>query len=298
MSLIAKCLNSIYFNLLLNGCVVGGFKPDRGLRQGDPLSPFLFIIFSELISRILMRASREGLIHEVKIGRSGLSIDHLLFIDDVLIFCRVNENEVRALIGCLNSYCEWFGQLVNFSKSGVFFSKNTCKGQRRAIERILNLKSFKSNAFYLGNPLFLGRSKIKSFSFLKEKVESRLASWQGNLLSLARKLTLVKSVLNALPLYTMSSIIVPSFVCQLLDSLTRKFLGKSFLVSWDVICRPRSLGDLSIRKFEVMNRALVEKLGWCLTYGVDRLWTRALKAKYFPTCNFLNVSTQVKGSWV
>lgn len=124
-------------------------------------------------------------------------------------------------------------------------------------------------------------NKLKSISFLNDKVEKCLASWQNSMLSPAGKFTLVKSVLNSAPLCTMSSNLVPTSVCQKLDALAKKFLGKPSLVSWDVVCKPKSLGGLGVGKFKVVTEALLGKLGWYLAIGLDRLWVCAIKAKYF-----------------
>lgn len=76
-------------------------------------------------------------------------------------------------------------------------------------------------------------------------------------------------------------------LCRKLDRLAKKFLGKSFLVSWDMVCKLRLLGGLGVRKFEFLNRAVVSYLAWCLASNLDRLCVRALKPKYFPNCHFL-----------
>lgn len=115
------------------------------------------------------------------------------------------------------------------------------------------------------------RNKLKSLSFLKDKVEKCLASWQSSMLSQVKKFTLVKSVLNFAPLYTMSSNFIPTSICKMLNALAKKISGKPSLVSWDVVCKTKSFGGLEVKKFEVVNEALLGKLGWHLAIGLDRL---------------------------
>lgn len=85
--MIMQCLSSSFFELLLNGSIVGSFKAKRGMRQGDPLSPFLFIIFLELLSCILNSTANDGLIHGIKMAKNAHSVNHLLFANDLVLFC-------------------------------------------------------------------------------------------------------------------------------------------------------------------------------------------------------------------
>lgn len=112
--------------VLLNEVVSGSFLVSCRIRQGDPLSPFLFIIVTELLSRILYHAEALGWIHEVKASCTALAIMHLLFMDDLILFYRSGPLEVCQVLKCLYSYCKWIGQCVNYSKFGVIFSKNIC----------------------------------------------------------------------------------------------------------------------------------------------------------------------------
>lgn len=104
---IHKCISTVSYSSLFNGSPFGFFKPTRGLRKGDPLSPLLFIIKSEVFSRMLLREEALNWIHGVKIGRDFLPISHLLFADDLLIFTRASKEEVQVISGCLHKYGSW-----------------------------------------------------------------------------------------------------------------------------------------------------------------------------------------------
>ena len=121
---IHQCLSGASFSILLDGSPFGKFSPSRGLRQGDPLLPFLFIMGSEILSRLILREENRGLIHGIKISRLSLPISHLLFADELMIFTRAKNSEVESIKNCLNSYSSWYGQKVNFEQSAIFFSKN------------------------------------------------------------------------------------------------------------------------------------------------------------------------------
>lgn len=116
---ICICISMSSFSILLSGSSFGHFSLTRGLRQGDPLSPFLFIIGTEVISHLLHNRLRG-----FKISRSNLSLNHLLFADDLVIFTSATSNEASIIRSCLEKYSTWFGQSVNSSKSSIIFSKN------------------------------------------------------------------------------------------------------------------------------------------------------------------------------
>ncbi|KAB1207150.1 hypothetical protein CJ030_MR7G011471 [Morella rubra] len=122
---IEQCLSSASCSILLNGTPLGLIKPTRGLRQGDPMAPFLFIIGSEVFSRIWMRAEADHSIHGICIARSAPPITHLLFVDDLLLFTRATSSEAHVVMQCLTKYAGWSGQQLNVCKSTVTFSRNT-----------------------------------------------------------------------------------------------------------------------------------------------------------------------------
>ena len=108
-----------------NGKAYGNITPYRGIRQGDPLSPYLFLLCAEGFSSLLAKIEGEGRIHGVSICRRAPSISHLLFVDDSLLFCQANQEEVQDISKVLQTYVVSSGQCINFEKSFVYFSNNT-----------------------------------------------------------------------------------------------------------------------------------------------------------------------------
>lgn len=96
---------------------MGYFTAGRGLCQGDPLSPSLFTIFSDLFSRILAKVEEEGKLTGVKISRTSPKISHLMYVDDLAIYCNATPEEALAATDCLKLYSQWTGQEVNWAKS-------------------------------------------------------------------------------------------------------------------------------------------------------------------------------------
>ena len=107
---IMECVSSVSSALLINGGITGHFKPNRGLRQGDLLSPYLFILNQEVLSKLLEREHLEGKISGVKANIGGPAITHTMYVDDIILFTKATSREAMTLNDCLEKYCKWSGQ--------------------------------------------------------------------------------------------------------------------------------------------------------------------------------------------
>ncbi|KAA3482032.1 reverse transcriptase [Gossypium australe] len=130
------------------------FNPSRGLRQGDPLSPFLFLICSEGLSALMRTAKKNGLIRGAKASRKGPEISHLLFADDCMMFGEATEKGTRVLKNLLSIYERCSGHCVNFGKSTNFYSTNTIEESKAEVGRLLRVRSLSSLEKYLGLPIW------------------------------------------------------------------------------------------------------------------------------------------------
>lgn len=203
-------------------------------------------------------------------------------------------DEVSNLVRCLNVYCDGTSQEINFLKSGVFFSKNIDRRTRRLLNCKLGMCEMKEEAFYLSNPMFVGKNKIKAFDFLKDKIENRLATWKGELFSFAGRATLVKGVGFTLPLYTMSIALIPNQLCKRFDAKAHQFLwlgangnNKIPFVSWKAMCCPCNQGGLGIQSFKLINKALLANIGWALAIEENKIWVKIFKVRYFLASSFM-----------
>ena len=191
---VMTCVTTPTFSVCINGKAYGNITPSRGIRQGDPLSPYLFLLCAEGFSSLLAKAKGEGQIHGVSICKRAPNISHLLFADDSLLFCRANQEEVQAISEVLRTYAASSGQCINFEKSFVYFSSNTRGEQRERIKTVLGIKEVDRFESYLGLPILVGRSKYQTFAYLKDRVWKKIQGWKGQLLSRAGKEILIKAV--------------------------------------------------------------------------------------------------------
>ncbi|XP_038687533.1 uncharacterized protein LOC119986913 [Tripterygium wilfordii] len=209
VEMILECLKSVKYSVLINGSLKGSWSPKRGLRQGDPLSPYLFIICAEALSKMLEKAHNDKVFQGVKVARGAPRINHLFFTDDSLLFCRASGEECSRVLEVIHNYEVISGQLVNIHKSNVFFSRNTPALIIDSIKGILGVSEAKMHERYLGLPTVIGKSKREIFSYIRDRVSHRIHDWNGKLLSRGGKEILLKSIVQAIPSYAMSCFKLP-----------------------------------------------------------------------------------------
>ncbi|KAL4298226.1 hypothetical protein GQ457_12G014210 [Hibiscus cannabinus] len=276
----------------------------RGLRQGDPLSPFLFLFCSEGLSAALTAAQQEGQLPGVRASKHGPPVNHLLFTDDSLVFLRNNMAEVQCLKDILLTYSVVSGQKVNFSKSTAYFSPRTPTAHRTAVHAALGVQEVDDPGIYLGVPLLIGKNKYAAFGRYRDKVDTRVSKWSNLLLSFSGREVLIKSIAEALPQYVMSCYLLP---CSLVEEMSRSirrfwWSGKGSargwpLVAWDDICLPKAAGGLGFKDLHLFNIALLGKQLWRLLSTPDSLLCRTLRAKYFPDGDLFGASAPARSSF-
>ncbi|KAL5571807.1 hypothetical protein UlMin_021404 [Ulmus minor] len=195
-----KCISSVSFSFLLNGEVCGNIIPSRGIRQGDPLSPFLFLFCSE-----------------------GISVSHLLFADDSFMFLDANSSNFEVLSDILNLYCAASGQLVNFEKSEICFGRDIDAPIQRDLAGFFGVRLVECHDKYLGLPTFVDKCKRDLFSFIKSRVWNKVKGWNSSLFSQAGKEILIKAVLQAIPSYAMSCFKMPKSLIKDIHRLISRF---------------------------------------------------------------------------
>lgn len=156
---IMTCVRSTTFSVNINGSPHGFIQPERGIRQGDPLSPYLFILCAEVLSHMMKRAETQGLIRGIKISNESPSISHLLFADDSLFFCQANAKSCKTIRDILFQYEKASGQQVNTRKSAITFGKRVMDSTKTHLRRLLQIYNDGGCSKYLGLPEQFGRKK-------------------------------------------------------------------------------------------------------------------------------------------
>ena len=157
--LIMSCISLVSYSVILNGQHVGNIKPSRGLRQGDPLSSYLFLMCAMGLQSLLRKAEMEGHIRGVAICRNGPKVSHLFFVDDSVIFCSAKEEECQKILDILAIYERGSGQKINREKTNIFFSSNTPHEVQVRIQQVLGVPTIRHFEKYLGLPALVGRAK-------------------------------------------------------------------------------------------------------------------------------------------
>lgn len=185
VSLLMNCVASISYKVNLNGKEIWSVTPHRGLRQGDLLSPYLFILCAEGLSALFQHEETQRGIHNVKICLWSPSITHLLFANDSCFFSRANDKECLRVKAILQTYEETLVQAINLHKSSVFYSANTASNLKSHMNAIFGVHNDIDHGGYLRLRSMVGWGKKRIFNFVKDMFAKRLQGWSTHFLSRA-----------------------------------------------------------------------------------------------------------------
>ena len=192
---VMECVSTVQFTLLVNGSITQTFKPSKGLRQGDPISPYLFLLCANVLSIPLLKVEHNKAIQGIKEGRNGCTFTHLFFADDSLLFFKKDNKSLQNIHNILQWYCNLSGQNINLAKSDLFCSSNMPEDEQLSLANSFQVNLVKNPSKYLGLEFKLKGKRVSDFQFLVDKLKSKLQSWKARLLSQAGRGTLITSVL-------------------------------------------------------------------------------------------------------
>ncbi|XP_049362737.1 uncharacterized protein LOC125827465 [Solanum verrucosum] len=284
IDMIWRLLSNNWYSICINGQIHGLFQSTRGLKQGDHLSPTLFIIGAEVLSRTLNALHSDSSYLGYGLPKWSPNINHLSYVDDTILFCSGDRGSIIKMMMVLWRYEEVSGQLINMAKSYFYLHEKTPLICSIRLRKLTGIRQWEFPVTYLGCPVFYGRKKSSYFEDLMRKVARRILSWQNKFLSFGGKFILINHVLQSMPMH-------------ILAALTPPKEKRKHWVAWEEMCYPVNEGGMWFRSLEVINRAMHAKLWWNFRTSVGSLWSVYIGNKYCKKRHpVLAVGTDT-GSW-
>jgi hypothetical protein len=256
------------YSLLINGAPTKPFWPMRGIRQGDTLSPFLFILMMEGFSGSIKSETTAGEITCIKPFENCPTSTHQQFMDDTLLRGIPMVKEAKSYKRILEEFGEASGAEINHSKSMIFFF-NTNPTIQRNMANILGFEHKSLPTKYLGIPLTNRSYKMSTWEGIINKLQERVKTWMYISLNLVGRLILTKFVLQAIPTFMMSVFPTPKGILQKIRTIQGNFLWRGAetkkkwaLMAWEKVCKPKIKGGLGLQDLQVTNDAYGAKLWW------------------------------------
>ncbi|KAL4585017.1 hypothetical protein LXL04_009630 [Taraxacum kok-saghyz] len=304
---IRGCLTSSMGSALVNGSATEEFQFQRGLRQGGPISPFLFVLVMEVLHISMHRAMEQGFFRPLRIGDT-LHISHLFYADDAVFIGEWREENFTNIVSILQCFFLASSLKINIQKSKIL---GICVSGVE-VEQVANLVGcapLKLPFTYLGVKVGGVMSRSTAWEEVAKKLTAKLSNWKLKTLSVGGRLTLIKSVLGSLPIYNMSLFKVLMGVLKTLEQLRSRFFrgvdhagNKMAWISWDKVCASKEKGGLGVGSFYALNRALLFKWVWRFKSQPCAFWVTVVKAIHGSEdpigCPRASVWRDILRSWV
>jgi len=298
------CICSPMFSVKINDAMAGYFKGTQGLRQGDPLSPYLFVIVMEVLSLMIKKAA-SNTSFKYHWRTKDVGITHLCFADDLIVFCHGDLNSVSLLYNALQEFSSISGLQINSSKSHCFLSNVSPLVE----EQILNLLSFPKGSLpmrFLGVPLITSKLKHQDCQPLMQRIVAKVHSWTSRFLSYAGRLQLIKTVLFSIQSYWSMHFILPKRVLKELQSILSAFLWKGpslarfgARVAWSTICHPLEEGGLGVKDLVEWNNSLIiHHLLKVINLNSSSVWANWVRCILLRKHNFWEAPIPTSCSWI
>lgn len=258
IQLFMECVQTARYKITYSGREVGAVTPSRGIRQGDPLSSYLFLICMEGLTALIQDHARRHLLTGIKVARGAPALTHMFFADDLYVFCKANGDTAEEILNVLQVYERASGQKINNLKSSVMFSCNTNRDIKESVCNTLGFQEADEGTTYLGLPNMVGRKKNAIFGYIKDQMQKRIEGWDKKQLSKGGKELLIKTVSQAQPTYAMSVFLLPKKLCNEMENIICRYWWRAsskkpksiHWMSWDRLCAKKSEGGMGLENFK------------------------------------------------
>ena len=303
INLVMTCVRGSMLSVKINGAIEGYFSAGSGLRQGDPLSPYLFVISMEILTACLQhQSSMAGFKHHWH--TKELDITHIMFADDIFMFCHGDSTSISKLMMGLNQFSSCSGLHPNCLKSNFFVSNVDAE----TFDFIQNTTGFSEGTLpikYLGLPLISSQLTYRLCLPLISRIRDHIDAWVNKCLGQAGRLQLIKAILFGMHNYWSMHFMLPKAVLKKIQSLFCKFLWggssdntKLVKVSWSVCSLPKLEGGLGLRDLCSWNKAACLHQLWRILQPTDQsLWLIWFKRIFLKRRAFWTMSIPCKVSW-
>ncbi|GAU32090.1 hypothetical protein TSUD_152950 [Trifolium subterraneum] len=280
------CVCNGQLSVLVNESPTEQVNISRGLKQGDPLAPFLFLLVAEGLSALSQRAVSLGFFKGFHVT-TEVSVSLLQYADDTLFIGEVCVENLWAMKAILRWFELMSGLKVNLSKSRLF-GVNVSSTFLEGAASFLHCKIGSLPFIYLGLPVGANLRRALTWDPVVKTIQKCLFSWRNRYVSLGGRVVLINSVLTSIPVFYFSFLKMPSSVRKVIVGMQQKFLWggssadkeKITWVSWKDVCRPKEDGGLWVKDLKWFNISLLTKWRWRLLVEHDSLWKHVLEAKY------------------
>lgn len=273
---IELCITSPSFSVQVNGDLAGYYQSTRGLRKGCFLSPYLFVLCMNVLSLKLNKALVERRF-KVHLGCKKLSLTHLCFADDLMVFIEGSRESVQGALSVFDEFEVWSGLSISVEKSTIFMAGVSVE-EKRSILTNFKFAEGELPVRYLGLPLMTQAMRKQDYYPLLEHVRSKISTWTCRFLSYAGRLQLLNSVLISIVNLWIAVFRVPCSCIKEVEKICSAFLwtgpilkSSNAKVAWRDVCCTKSEGGLGIRDLREVNKVYGLKLIWRMLTG-DSLW--------------------------
>ncbi|KAE8674971.1 hypothetical protein F3Y22_tig00111708pilonHSYRG00398 [Hibiscus syriacus] len=277
---IIACYSNARYSIAFNGTLIGYFKGAKGIRQGDLLSPILFVLIMNVLSNLLNTAASKGML---SFHPKCKNIGSLTFLD---------------------YFYEFSGLKLNAGKCELF----TAGISHHIFESIISFTGFKQRRLpvcYLGVPLVTKKLTEKDCQALIDNIKNRIHQWSSKNMSYAGRVELIKTVLYSVANYWCRQLILPPSIIKKIEQLCSRFFWKGSdskatgaRVSWRKICNPKSKGGLGLKDIKTWNCASLIQLTRKLFAGEGSLWVAWTLSNIIKNQDFWTMPEPHNASWI